>query len=269
MRHPAVSGMFYPAVKSDLESAIDSALSAAILPDLEMKRIIGVVVPHAGYEFSGVTAAYSYNAIRKYSRTYNFVIIGPNHRGIGSSVSTGVDEWETPLGVAEVNAGTMNEIMAEAPFIENDPRSHYAEHSIEVQIPFLQRMYGKEFTFIPISMWYQEKDVAESLGDVLARHTDEFTIIASSDLNHYQRQDITVKKDIAVIEKIVELDVRGFYRTLRDSDVSACGYGAIATLMHVTRKLNGRMKLLHHTTSGEVTGNEEPVVGYASLVAYL
>ena len=269
MRHPAVSGMFYPAVKSDLELSIDRTLSSSILPDLDINRIIGVVVPHAGYEYSGGTAAYSYNAIRKYSRLHHFVILGPNHRGTGSSVSTGMDEWETPLGVAEVNVGIMNEIMAEAPFMENDPRSHYAEHSIEVQIPFLQRIYGKEFTFMPICMWYQEKDVAIPLGDALARHADEFTIIASSDLNHYQRQDITMRKDLALIEKIEELDVGAFYKTLRDADVSACGYGAIATLMHVTKRMGGKMKLLHHTTSGEVTGNDEPVVGYASLVAYI
>ncbi|QRF75836.1 Memo-like protein [Thermoplasmatales archaeon] len=269
MRHPAVSGMFYPSAKPDLEAAIDKVLSAAVLPETEMKRLIGVVVPHAGYEYSGGTAAYSYNSIRKYSSSRNFVIIGPNHRGIGSSVSTGMDEWETPLGTAEVNVGTMNEIMSEVPFVENDPRSQYAEHSIEVQIPFLQRIYGKEFTFVPICMWYQEKDAAIPLGDALVKHIDEFTIIASSDLNHYQKQEITVRKDLALIDKIVELDLAGFYRTLREEDISACGYGAIATLMHVTRKMNGRIKLLHHTTSGEVTGNDEPVVGYASMVAYI
>ena len=268
MRHPAVSGMFYPAVKSDLESAIDRALASAVLPDIEIKRIIGVVVPHAGYEYSGGTAAYSYKMIQRYSKLNDFVILGPNHRGIGSSVSTGMDEWETPLGVAEVNVGIMNGIMADLPFMENDARSHYAEHSIEVQIPFLQRIYGSDFTFMPICMWYQEKDVAIPLGDTLARHADGFTIIASSDLNHYQKQDITVRKDMALIEKIVELDLGGFYRTLREADVSACGYGAIATLMEVTKKLGGKITLLHHTTSGEVTGDEDPVVGYASMVAY-
>jgi AmmeMemoRadiSam system protein B len=269
MRYPAVSGMFYPDGKSDLESIIDRSLSRAEIPDLAIGRLIGVVVPHAGYEYSGTTAAYSYNILRKYAPGRDFVILGPNHRGTGSSISTTGDDWRTPLGDARVNIGIMNEILSEARIVENDPRSHRAEHSIEVQIPFLQRVFDNDFTFVPISLWYQEEDVVEILGSVLSRHSGEFSIIASSDLNHYQKREITDRKDLELIARIEELDVKGFYKTLRDLDVSACGYGPIATLMHVTRELGGRMKLIHHTTSGEVTGYGEPVVGYASLVSYL
>ncbi|MEM0155622.1 MAG: AmmeMemoRadiSam system protein B [Thermoplasmataceae archaeon] len=269
MRYPAVSGMFYPADKSDLESIIDMSLSKAEIPELSIRRLIGVVVPHAGYEYSGTTAAYSYNILKKYAPGRDFVILGPNHRGTGSSISTTRDDWRTPLGDARVNVDIMNEILSEAKIVDNDPRSHQAEHSIEVQIPFLQRIFGNDFSFVPLSLWYQEEDVTEILGNVLSRHSDEFSIIASSDLNHYQKKEITDHKDLELIARIEELDIKGFYKTLRDLDVSACGYGAIATLMRVTVTLGGKIKLIHHTTSGEVTGYGEPVVGYASLVSYL
>lgn len=269
MRYPAVSGMFYPAAKAELKSAIDRALSAAVLPDLTMDRLIGVVVPHAGYEYSGGTAAYSYNVLNRFSKRHDFVIIGPNHRGVGSSISTTYEEWETPLGIAKVDVGIMNEIVSEASFVEEDTRSHRGEHSIEVQIPFLQEIYGEDFTFVPISVWYQERDMVETLGKVLAKHSEEFTIVASSDLNHYQKQEITEHKDLELIKRIEALDMDGFYKTLRELDISACGYGAIGTLMQVTKILGGKMRLLHHTTSGEITGYGEPVVGYASLVSFL
>ena len=267
MRAPAVAGHFYPSNKKELERMLTSFFDKSKKEVKEKENVIGIVAPHAGYIYSGLTAAYAYASLPKNLKK-TVVIIGPNHTGYGSEVSVYPSgKWKTPLGEIEVDSEFVKELLKYCKFAEEDEAAHIYEHSIEVQLPFLQFLYGNEFKIVPICLMNQSLEVAECLANALIKSGKDFLVVASSDLNHYESYDITQRKDMELINAIISLDLKKFYKILKILNVSACGYGAIATLMSLTKKLNGKIELLRHSTSAETNRDYSSVVGYSSLIS--
>jgi AmmeMemoRadiSam system protein B len=272
-RTPAVAGMFYPGEKNELKKSIKECFlhdfgPGKMPPSNIKKKIFGVICPHAGYMYSGPIACHSFYAISS-DISELFIIIGPNHWGIGCNVATIKDcKWSTPLGNVEVDSEMAEEISYLSEIIDIDYFSHTREHSIEVQVPILQEMYS-DFKILPISMINQNMDVAKDVGLAIAKIAEKkkVMIIGSSDFTHYEQNEFAHKQDMALIEPILKLDVGEFYDVLEERNVSACGYGAIAATMIASKKLGAtKGELLKYATSGDVTGDTSSVVGYGAIV---
>lgn len=278
VRKPAVAGYFYPSEKNELISLIEETfrskdLGPGSLPPLnEQKNVLGYLVPHAGYEYSGYIAAHAYLEISALPEGSTFIILGPNHYGIGSPLALPQSEiWETPLGQVKVDTSLRNEIMSEKSIIDMDDGAHWREHSIEVQIPYLQYV-KKDFKILPISMTLMEKEYAVEVAEIIYKKIKEkknYYIIASSDLTHYEPAEIVNRKDEIAIKAITNRSLDELYRVLRKYDITMCGYGPAAVLMHLSNLLGyDKVKLLKHANSGDVTGDYSSVVGYASIGFY-
>ena len=280
-REPAVAGQFYDADPESLRERIKWAflhsLGPGKLPEVSVSRIkesIGYIVPHAGYVYSGPIAAHAYFKIAQEGKPDTFIIIGPNHTGYGSAVSVypkGV--WVTPLGEAEVDAELAKEVVNNSVFAKLDISAHEYEHSIEVQLPFLQYLFGSEIKIVPISVMYQTPEVAKDLANALITALEEvkrdIVILASSDMTHYEPHELAVKKDRMALEAILKLDEDGLYRVIMDNNISMCGYGPVMTLIHYARRVGGnKAELLKYATSGDVSGEKAWVVGYAAVRIY-
>lgn len=264
-RLPSVSGMFYPEEKEQLEGMIRQFMHDAE-PEIPEGRILGVIVPHAGYFYSGKTAAYAFKSVDFKER--KIMLIGPNHDSYPfySAVFPG-GPWKTPLGESVVDADEVNRIADSARILVKDGLAHSREHSLEVQIPFLQFATENRFSFVPVILGDQSEDTVGKLADALLPAIPDYVIIASSDLNHYERRDITEFKDAKLIDAILSLNVSQFYRAIHEHRATPCGYGAIATLMIAAKRANGKIVLLNHTTSAEASGDATSVVGYAAMIA--
>ncbi len=262
MRVPAVSGQFYPRSKKELEQEISRCFKG--VPSIE-KVALGAVVPHAGYMYSGNTAAYVYSSLPKAD---TFVLIGPNHTGYGSPVSVSTETWSTPLG--EVSSDM--ELIRALPrkIIDLDETAHKYEHSIEVQLPFLQHRFS-DFSIVPICMGMQDEETALLVGMEVAaaarKVKKKVVIIASSDFTHYKPDKVARENDAYYIQSILEMDIPCFYRRLYERNASVCGYGAIAAMLTAAKKLGAnKASLLKYSTSGDTTGDLDAVVGYAGIV---
>jgi len=273
IRTPAVAGMFYPEEKNKLTKLIDDCYLHPFGPGIkppakDEKKIFGVICPHAGFVYSGPVACNSIYSISG-TKPELFIIIGPNHWGIGRSVATMKDcEWETPLGKVEVDSDAAEEITTLSKNIESDFFSHTREHSLEVQIPILQQTFSN-FKILPISLINQSKEVAQDVGMAMAKIAKERNamIIGSSDFTHYEPNEFAHKQDMALIEPILEMDVDRFYDVLQELKVTSCGYGAMASTMIACKELGAtKGELLRYATSGDVTGDTSSVVGYGSII---
>ncbi len=282
LRKPAVAGSFYPASEAQLREAIKGSylhkLGPGRLPSKgaagETHGLKACVCPHAGYMYSGPIAAHSYLDVSQLDKPDLVVIVGPNHYGVGSGIATyGEGEWETPLGRVVVDAEASRKIVKLTGIVDIDPEAHRREHSIEVQLPFLQAMYGGSFSLLPISLAFQDKATARDLGKGLAGMLGDAAdgersavLIASSDLTHYEPAAQAKEKDTALLGHVQRLDLDAFYTTLERRNITACGYGAIGAVMEACRLLGlekGRVNA--YATSGDVTGENEAVVGYPSV----
>ena len=198
-----------------------------------------------------------------------FIIIGPNHWGVGSNVAAMKNcSWETPLGQVEVDSDAASELSKISNIVDLDFFSHTKEHSLEVQVPMLQEVYSK-FKILPIILIDQEKNAAEEIGEAVAIISKQKNsmIIGSSDFTHYEPNEFAHEQDKALIEPILDLDVDQFYKVLYEKNVTACGYGAIASTMIACKKLGAtKGELLKYATSGDVTGDTSSVVGYGSII---
>jgi AmmeMemoRadiSam system protein B len=282
VRKPAVAGTFYPAGEAQLREAIQDSyrhrLGPGRLPSkggaVLSRGLKACVCPHAGYAYSGPVAAHSYLDVSQLSSPDLVVVVGPNHYGIGSGVATfGEGEWETPLGKVSVDGAASKEIVKLTGIVDIDPEAHRREHSIEVQLPFLQHLYGGSFGFLPISLAFQDKATARDLGKGLAELLKDAAdgqrsavLIASSDLTHYEPSIQAKEKDTMLLKHVQTLDVNALYTTLERRNITACGYGAIGAVMEACRLLgyeNGRLNA--YATSGDITGDNAAVVGYPSV----
>ena len=275
VRKPAVAGQFYPADPTELSTLIDQCYLHRLGPGKKppaparKSEVVAVVCPHAGYVYSGPVAAHSYLHVSSLSNPELIIVVAPNHYGIGSGVSTfKAGEWETPLGRMRVASEAARQLTEFAETVAFDPDAHRLEHSLEVQLPFLQKIYGNSIPLLPISLLFQDIDTAKAISSAIAKicRGRRVVIIASSDLTHYEPAEVAREKDSALIEPVLNMDVEGFYSTLERLNVSACGFGAIATVMQAAESLGlPKAELLKYATSGDTSGDNLQVVGYAAL----
>ncbi len=276
IRRSVVAGMFYEGTAETLRAQIESCFlhpfGPGKLPKVNpngQRNILGLICPHAGYPYSGPVAANAYFSLASDGKPDVAIILGPNHTGYGNPLSAmreGV--WQTPLGNVEIDTDVADTIAAETGILDFDEVAHRHEHSIEVQLPFLQYVYGPRFKFVPICFLMQDlqtaQEIGRALGETLANKNA--VVIASSDFSHYEPQATVEKKDTAALKAIEELDEKKFYSILEAQNVSACGYAPIAALMTYAKTLGAnKAELLSHRTSGEITGDKSSVVGYAAV----
>lgn len=265
IRPPAVAGYFYPGEPIALQRELDRCLKRA--PSAK-SQALAIVVPHAGYKYSGAVAGEVYDRVQISDRV---VILSPNHTGEGVPYSLMTEgSWRTPLGDARIDADLASRFQRNCPLLEEDAAAHQAEHSLEVQIPFLQRLKA-DFSFVPLTLSYVPFERCAEVGRALARTIRETSepvlIVASSDLNHYQDQATTEAKDFAVIRRIEALDPPGLYETVRKERISMCGIIPVTVALVACLELGAKKaELVRHATSGDVTGDYKAVVGYAGII---
>jgi MEMO1 family protein len=276
-RLPAVAGSFYPDNDGELRTQIQECflhrLGPGTIPSVPTstdENLVGLVVPHAGYMFSGPVAAHSYYRLASAGPRPSVIILGPNHSGYGSGVSANTSgQWNTPLGDVPVDEKLGGRIVKNSKLVDVEDQAHRSEHSIEVQLPFLQYIYPRRFSFVPICMMLQDLETSKDIGEAIAtavQGTDAI-ILASSDWTHYEPQEKAVAKDGEALKAAIEMDPARFQRTIEDRMVSACGYGPVTALIHATKILGAKhATLLSYHTSGDVTGDKAAVVGYAALM---
>ena len=274
-RLPAQAGSFYPETEGALRTKIQECFlhplgpkAIPAIPATRNEKLVGLIVPHAGYAYSGPVAAHSYYRLATRGLSESIIILGPNHTGMGSGVSTMTEgEWTTPLGEVPIDHELAMEIVDGSGLVDVEDEAHKSEHSIEVQLPFLQFIYPRRFRFVPICMMLQDLqtslDVGEAVAKAAAKHKS--LVIASSDWTHYEPQEKAALKDREAIRVAMEMNEGRFQRTIEEKMVSACGYGPVTTLMHAAKSLGAKSgNLLSYQTSGNITGDKRSVVGYAA-----
>ncbi|MEB3779131.1 MAG: AmmeMemoRadiSam system protein B [Desulfurococcales archaeon] len=276
-RRPAHAGTFYPSSRGELIKSIEDSFTHPLGPGkLPLEkftggRSVGYVVPHAGYMYSGPVAAHAYLSLARERRPSVVVIAGPNHGMVGLGAAVYKDGlWETPLGDVEVDAEVSRLIVGYSRFFGFDEAAHVYEHSVEVQVPFLQYIYGGDLRIVPITIGLQTLEVSRDLGEAVARVVQDngvdLVFLASSDFNHYEPHDVTVVKDMKAIDSILGMDEERMYRVIETDNITMCGPAPVAALIHLAKRLGGgKPVLLKHATSGDVTGDKSWVVGYASI----
>ena len=236
--------------------------------EYESRGVVACVSPHAGYVYSGPVAAHTYLHVSSLREPKLVVIVAPNHYGLGSGISTFREgEWVTPLGRVPVDEKAARDIVELTGMVDYDPSSQRMEHSLEVQLPFLQHLYGA-FALLPICIAFQEIETARELGRGLAEllRARDSILIASSDLTHYEPAAEAREKDLALLGRVEKLDLEGFYGVLQRLNVTACGYGAIGAVMEASRLLGfARGELLKYASSADTSGDNSAVVGYPAV----
>ena len=276
VRLPCQAGAFYERNTESLREQVKNCflheLGPRKLPSVAksgLRHVIGLVCPHAGYVFSGSVAAHAYYQLALDGHPDIVVIFGPNHTGHGSPLSTMIEgAWRTPLGDVEIDTKVANEIMRESGIVDVDESAHNFEHSIEVQLPFLQFLYGSHFRIVPICFLMQDLDSAKEIGYAVGNVLmgKNAVIIASSDMTHYEPQEIASENDMLAIKAIESMNEAQFYSTVEKRGISACGPGPIASLITAAKTMGVKeAKLLCYKTSGDVIGDYSSVVGYASM----
>ncbi len=274
-RPPAQAGLFYPDTEGALRTQIHQCFlhplgprSIPSIPGNRNERLKGLIVPHAGYTYSGPVAAHSYHALASHGLSESIIILGPNHTGRGSGVSTMTEgAWSTPLGDVNIDTPLAKEIVAGSDLIDVEEEAHREEHSIEVQLPFLQFIYPRRFQFVPVCMMLQDLKTSMEVGEAVSKAAGKHgaVVIASSDWTHYEPQESAVMKDKQALQAALEMDEKKFQQTIEGKMVSACGYGPVTALIHATKILGASSgRLLSYQTSGDVTGDKRSVVGYAA-----
>lgn len=276
IRSPAVAGQFYQGTAAGLRDQIESAFTHEVGPgSIPAPRettpdIQGLVSPHAGYPYSGPVAAHGFAALADAGTPDAVVIVGPNHSAAGEPVAvTEADAWETPLGSAPIHDELRKELVGGTGDIVADERTHAGEHSIEVQVPLLQYLFG-DVPILPIAMTDQNEEMVMALASSLeaAREAidDSVTILASTDFTHYEPHDVAKRQDRKAIERIEAFDATGLMETVASEHISMCGYGPTAVAVETISRAGGTQgELLQYATSGDTAGSPRKVVGYASM----
>jgi MEMO1 family protein len=270
VRSPAVAGRFYPGKREVLLREVDQYLQPESDDEKTISSAIGCVVPHAGYMYSGHVAGAVYRQLPVRS---HYVVLGPNHWARGSPLAVmSSGQWMTPLGQVPLDAELAHSIREKCPLLAEDAEAHAGEHSLEVQIPFLQRL-SATLRFVPIALAIGDYSTLELLGgamaDAIRRSSEPVMMIASSDMNHYEADGITRQKDEKAIEKILQLDPAGLLEVILDQDISMCGYAPTVAMLTAAKQLGAReARLIRHATSADAGGDTDSVVGYAGIVVF-
>ena len=268
VRRPAVAGRFYPAKPEVLARELDQYLAADASRPEKMQAALGCVVPHAGYMYSGHVAGAVFERLPARA---TYIILCPNHTGRGAPLAImSKGEWLTPLGAVSIDADLATRLQNSCHLLMEDAKAHEDEHAIEVELPFLQRHVGA-FTFVPIAIGVSRYAALEALGHGMAQALRSAAvpvlIVASSDMNHYEPDDITRVKDRKAIDQILALDAAGLYEVIRKEDISMCGYGPAVAMVTAAKDLGAsRAELIRYATSADTSGDRSAVVGYAGMV---
>jgi AmmeMemoRadiSam system protein B len=272
VRHPAVAGYFYKGSPEALKKQVGEFVTPSV-----RKKAIGIVAPHAGLIYSGPVAGALYSSIELPD---TIVLIGPNHTGLGAPVSVmakGV--WETPLGKVAIDERLTASIISGSTRIQEDELAHLNEHSLEVQLPFIQ-YFKSNFKIVPIQMLDTRLETCQDLGKSVAsaiigregevKGTDESSsvlIVASSDMTHYEKASAAKEKDFKAIQEILKLDPQGLYRVVRGFGITMCGFGPAVAMLTAAQLLGAtKAELVKYANSGEVSGDYDQVVGYAGII---
>ncbi len=264
IREPVVAGQFYPASPAQLRSMIQTLVDEKAAK----KEVIGVVSPHAGYPYSGPVAGAVLSRI-KFKDT--FVILGPSHTGRGKPFSIMTEgSWKTPLGQVEIDSELGKRILDGSSHLQEDALAHQYEHSIEVQIPFLQ-YFKPDVRIVPIVLAHATPEIYKQIGREIAQAVKEsrrdVVLMASSDMTHYEPQELAQKKDNEAIKAMLDLDEDELLKRVEEMNISMCGYAPVAALIAAAKELGAKSaELVKYQTSGDTTGDYTSVVGYAGII---
>lgn len=265
LRQPAVAGKFYPSNAQEL-SALVRRYSASV-PE-KKKRVRACLVPHAGYMYSGHVAGAVYARMALPKR---IVILGVRHYPHGERAAIlSAGAWRTPLGDAEIDEELAQQLKRSCPLLREDSLAHSAEHSLEVQLPFLQ-VLAPGFRFAPLALGtvHMEhlREIGEEIAGVLNKCAEEVLLLTTSDLNHYENDATTRRKDHQAVEKLMALDAEGLMQVCTDHKISMCGLGPAVAMMTALRAMGAtRAELVKYATSADVSGDTSAVVGYAGII---
>lgn len=263
-RKPAVAGQFYHATSAKLSHQVQQY----VVSNLPKEHAIGILSPHAGLIYSGSVAGEVYSRI---TIPETFLLIGPNHTGLGSNMSImSQGEWEIPTGVFHIDELLTQRILTNVPLVSSDTQAHMFEHSIEVQLPFIA-FFSKNSKIVPLTIMSATLEECRSLGEGIAKSIKKtnypVVIVASSDMSHYISDDKARKKDKMAIDSILSLDPESLFSVVRKEQITMCGYLPATAMLFAAKSLGAReARLVKYTTSGEVSGDYDHVVGYAGVI---
>ncbi len=263
-RKPAVGGYFYPG----REDALKKMVAGMLDTEIEKEKAICVVSPHAGFEYSGSVAGAVFSSVEL---PETFVILGPSHQPIQSRVAIMTEGvWETPLGQTQIESSLAELIMSHSPLIEKDEVAHVHEHSLEVQLPFIQYL-KEDVAIVPLCLSYhlsfkELKDLGRAIAKGIKEFKKDVLIVASTDMSHYVEQSVAKEKDFLAIDRILELDAQGLHDTVERENISMCGFQPTTSALIASTELGAEKAILiKYKTSGDRTGDYSKVVGYAGI----
>ena len=262
IRQPAVAGQFYPGTEQALRKELQQ-----LIPENSLKQqAIGVISPHAGYIYSGSTAGQLFAGT---TIPHTVIILGPNHHGVGALAALSPeDSWQTPLGTVPIEKRLARLIQQQIPAVQEDAVAHLHEHSLEVQVPFLQYL-RPDVTIVPLCLSFGDyagcKIVGNGIAAAIKKFGEPVLILASSDMTHYESAESAKQKDRLALERALALDPKGLVDVCRSNKITMCGMIPAATMLVAAKALGAtRAELIGYTTSGEVTGDYHQVVAYAA-----
>ncbi len=263
-RRPAVAGQFYPGSKEEILSQLERFVEKGA----KKEKAIGIMSPHAGWMFSGKGAGIAMSRV-EIPRTV--VVLCPNHRGRGADMAVMAEgTWELPSGDVEIETGLAKMLLDKCPSLEDDPNAHAAEHSLEVQLPFIQ-YFRPDFKLVPVSLGRVGYDDCQELGTALAEavdmYGDEVLVVASTDMTHFESSESAKKKDDQALERVLALDPEGLFNTVVKNRISMCGFLPVTAMLAYANKRGAKeAELVDYRNSGDATGDYGSVVAYASVI---
>ncbi|MFH1692359.1 MAG: AmmeMemoRadiSam system protein B [Candidatus Omnitrophota bacterium] len=266
IRKPVVAGQFYPAEPAALKKLISSF---AVKKSIKPQKAISCILPHAGYVYSGKVAVSTLKAMEPAD---SYIILGPNHTGYGAGCSiVKYGAWSTPFELVNIDTDLASELLKNSKYLEEDEQAHAYEHAIEVELPLIQAVLGSNFSFVPITLATGTnlvyKDIAESIAKTVKNSSKKIMIVASSDMTHYEQQNVAIKKDEEAIKAILELDEQRLLEKIEHMGITMCGYIPAIIAIMAAKKLGAQhAQLIDYQTSGDITGDYSSVVGYAGIV---
>lgn len=265
LKKPVAAGQFYPASAKELRKQIEGFIQK----DTQKSDVIACILPHAGYIYSGKTAA---DTVSRINIKDKIILLGPNHTGNGAAFSIMSEgSWQTPLGEVKIDNALAKEILGHCRYLQDDELAHLEEHSLEVELPLLQ-YFKSDFSIVPIAISSDNLKILKEIGRGIAEAVikkglkGSILIVASSDMTHYEPQKTAEKKDFAAIEAILALDEDMLAQRIKTLDISMCGYMPVIVMLSAAKALGAKeAKLIRYSTSADATGDNSSVVGYAGL----